>query len=713
MRGDITGNLAFSPSTFENTIGEFTSPSTTQITATATATLTNSTSEFAPCVSRVALPELVISKSSVEVTEGSTATYTVNLPSAPSADVTVKFAVANSSVATVSPTETTFTSTDFSETVTVTPVADDDGDNEATELRHLVSIGSNEFLAAVVPVDVTDDDVPGLTLTSTHTGTTFPTDVSVGHFYDGRIGSTDNPFNEGATTTYTVQLDSQPDGDTTISLSSSDTDALTVSPTSITFTKEGDASDPNKYEWDDPQTVTLTAESDTGAGDEIESVYHEITVDGKDYVLGLVRALIRDTGLPALTYTPGTREVTIGSEGGTATYTIVPATEPASNLAMRIFSSDVDSVTVSPVNHTFTVGTNANWATPLTMTVTGVADGDTFDDIAFIRHRTTFGGDDVSWASVQVTVSDGNRAPFFEDGLETTREVPETAIQGASVGGPITATDLDGDTLTYTLDDPSNLFEIGTNGQITVLADNSLDHEDVQDYSMEVAVTDRTTDGLTDKIEVKVLVTNVNEPPVIARTTGDDALSYPEDTATTRVLHRYTATDPERGTITWSVEGTNGGNFAIDASGNLRFASQPDHETTPSNSITVVATDNGTPVLKAELPVTVTITNVDEPPEITQTSPIAPYPENASFPAGMYSAVDPERATTTFTWTLGGHGQRRLHHQQQRPVAVRQRPGLREPRGLRPQQRIQRPGPRLRRQQDRDAGRGRNRPGCE
>ena len=67
-------------------------------------------------------------------------------------------------------------------------------------------------------------------------------------------------------------------------------------------------------------------------------------------------------------------------------------------------------------------------------------------------------------------------------------------------------------------------------------------------------VEDRTTDGLTDKIDVKILVTNVNEPPTITRTTGDDALSYPEDTATTRVLHRYTATDPERGTITWSVE---------------------------------------------------------------------------------------------------------------------------------------------------------------
>ena len=499
----------------------------------------------------------------------------------------------------------------------------------------------------MLPVEVTDDDAPGLTLTHND----FPDDVSVGYFYDGSL-----ILDEGGTGTYTVKLASEPYGDTTINLSSSDTDALTVSPTSITFTKTADEDlTANKFAWDNEQTITLTAETDSDAGDEIESVYHEITVDGKHYVLGLVRALIRDTGLPALTYTPDTREVTIGSEGGTATYTIVPATEPASNLAMRIFSSDVDSVTVSPLNHTFTVGTSANWATPLTVTVTGVADGDTFDDIAFIRHRTTFDGDDVSWASVQVTVSDGNRAPYFVEGTDTTREIPENAGAGTNVGAPVAALDLNsGDTLTYALEDLSGLFAIDSSGQITVVSDNSLDYETEQDYEVQVIVQDRTTGGLTDKIDVKIRVTNVNEPPTITRTTGDDALSYPEDTATTRVLHRYTATDPERGTITWSVEGADGGDFAIDASGNLRFKSSPDHEAKPTLGITIVATDDGDPVERAELPVTVTITNVDEPPEMTQASPLAPYPENANFPAGMYSAVDPEGATTTFTWTLGG-----------------------------------------------------------
>ena len=53
-----------------------------------------------------------------------------------------------------------------------------------------------------------------------------------------------------------------------------------------------------------------------------------------------------------------------------------------------------------------------------------------------------------------------------------------------------------------------------------------------------------TTDGLTDKIEVKVLVTGVNEPPVIS---GEASPTFNEDAlaSATRVA-RYSATDPER-----------------------------------------------------------------------------------------------------------------------------------------------------------------------
>ena len=550
-RGSSTGNLSFNASTLLNQVGDFTAPTATHITATATDRDMDSTSEFAPCVEPVALPELTISENPVEVTEGGTSTYTVALSALPSADVTVTLAPVDTNVATVSDTTLTFTTANgtTNQTITVTG-ADDDARNEATEIRHSVSFGDNNFPTAVLPVRVTDDEAPVLTLTSTHTTATFPSDVSVGHIYDGIIGSSDTPFNEGDTVTYTVVLTAEPDGDTTISLQTSLSNKLTASPASIIFTKDGEATDPNKYEWDDPQTVTLTAVSDSDAADEIEDVLHEVTIGSSPYTVGRVRAFIRDSNLPALTYTPDTREVTIGSDGGTATYTIVPATEPSSDLAVNLSSSDPDSVTVMPSSMTFTVGTGGNWQTAQDVTVTGVADDDEFNDQAYIRHRTTFSGVELSWASVQVTVTDGNRAPFFEDGLTTTREVPENAGIGAIVGTPVAALDLNtSDTLTYTLDDTSSKFRIdSTNGQITVAASNSLDHETVQDYSVEVVVSDRAADGLTDKIEVKVLVTDVNEPPVI---TGDKMPEFNENT--TGRIGRYSATDPEGDAFTWSL----------------------------------------------------------------------------------------------------------------------------------------------------------------
>ena len=259
------------------------------------------------------------------------------------------------------------------------------------------------------------------------------------------------------------------------------------------------------------------------------------------------------------------------------------------------------------------------------------------------------------WGSVFVTVTDGNRAPYFEEGLGTTREIPETAGQGTNVGDPVTALDLNtSDTLTYSLEDPDSKFAItpsnSVTGQITVAANSSLDYETKQDYSMQVVVSDRAADGLTDKIEVKVLVTDVNEPPVI---TGETAPAFREDASIASTVARYTATDQEGDAFTWSVEGADAGAFSIDAAGNLKFTSQPDHETQEDYNITIVATDDGDPAQAGEFPVSVEVTDVNEAPEVTG-SDTETYQENQDHPVSPYAAIDPEGTSTTFTWTLSG-----------------------------------------------------------
>ena len=190
---------------------------------------------------------------------------------------------------------------------------------------------------------------------------------------------------------------------------------------------------------------------DSDAEDELVDVYHEVLVDGSYYEVARVRAFITDPIFPKLTLSEDSLSV---NEGETNTYTIVPATEPSRSFTLTLESSDTESVTVSPPTMTFTRGTNGNWETEQTVTVTGVQDDDEFDDVATIRHKSTYFGEEYFLGSgVEVTVADGNRAPFFEEGVKITRTVPENSPQGTNVGEPVIATDLNGDTLTYTIED--------------------------------------------------------------------------------------------------------------------------------------------------------------------------------------------------------------------------------------------------------------------
>ena len=184
-------------------------------------------------------------------------------------------------------------------------------------------------------------------------------------------------------------------------------------------------------------------------------------------------------------------------------------------------------------------------------------------------------------------------------------------------------------------------------------------------YNVQVRALDGSLSGTKD---VTVTVQDLNEEPTV---TGDAALSYPENTATTRVLDRYTATDPERSPLTWSVGGTDADAFRIDSSGNLYFDEEPDHES-PTDAggnnvydLQVVATDDGTlgdrtqsqrGIMSASYDVTVTVTNVDEPPVITGDNTIDDYDENGTGDVATYTADDPEdpQGNNPITWTLGG-----------------------------------------------------------
>ena len=252
-----------------------------------------------------------------------------------------------------------------------------------------------------------------------------------------------------------------------------------------------------------------------------------------------------------------------------------------------------------------------------------------------------------------------NRPPEF--GAETaTREVPENTAAGGNVGDPVVARDPDdGDTLTYSLrgaDAGPFTIDSGT-GQIRVGTGTTLDHEATKNsYTVTVSVHDGKGDdgsssaAVDDTITVTITVTDENEPPQI---TGDTTFSYPENG--TDAVHTYAATDPESGSITWSLTGDDAGDFSISNTGELTFRASPDHEApanTGANNIYEVTVQASDGTHTGSLPVTVTVTNVNEPPVFakdTDTRTIAENTEAGEDIGDAFTATDDDSATLTYT----------------------------------------------------------------
>ena len=111
---------------------------------------------------------------------------------------------------------------------------------------------------------------------------------------------------------------------------------------------------------------------------------------------------------------------------------------------------------------------------------------------------------------VTINVTDVNEAPVFTEGTSATRSVAENMAANTNIGTAVTATDVDGDTLTYSLSGTDAAsFDLDTStGQIQTKA--ALDYESKNSYSVTVGVSDGS---LSDTIAVTINVTDVNEPP--------------------------------------------------------------------------------------------------------------------------------------------------------------------------------------------------------
>ena len=254
-----------------------------------------------------------------------------------------------------------------------------------------------------------------------------------------------------------------------------------------------------------------------------------------------------------------------------------------------------------------------------------------------------------------------NNAPTFADGASTSREVAENTPAGQNIGSPVSATDPNGDTLTYALGGTDAAsFDINTaTGQLMTKV--ALDYETKSSYSVAVDAKDAS---ITTSITVTINVTDVavedtpitdNVAPAFASETA--ARSIAENTAAGGAIGTpVTATDSNTGdALTYTLGGTDAASFGINAaSGQLMTQAMLDHETKASYMVMVTATDKAG--LTDSITVTITVTNVNEAPMFADETATRMVDENTAADmmiGDAFMATDPDDGDEVM-YTLGG-----------------------------------------------------------
>ena len=288
----------------------------------------------------------------------------------------------------------------------------------------------------------------------------------------------------------------------------------------------------------------------------------------------------------------------------------------------------------------------------------------TFDD----DNRNAEERESAETGSIGVKANIPPAFPSDEDGMREVEETRGGEVHVAQdIGAPVAATDPDSDTLTYSIKDGSDLFEIDSSGQLRTKA--AVDYEIPRSHrhTIVVQVTDsKDIDGVADTviddtITVTITVTNVDDPPVI---TGLQTVDWPENAAGT--IATYGASDPEGEVTLFDLVDTGDYESFAFLNDRLSFKSTalPDFEGKQQYHIELGATtDPFAPAFDITYAVTINITDVPEPPEITLAAGgsavtvdgnAVTVDENHTADLVDVTATDPEGIHADYTFALGG-----------------------------------------------------------
>ncbi len=234
--------------------------------------------------------------------------------------------------------------------------------------------------------------------------------------------------------------------------------------------------------------------------------------------------------------------------------------------------------------------------------------------------------------TITITVTNTNRAPALA------AIGNKTVAENALLTFTISATDADGDTLTYaatglptgaTFDPPTRTFSWTPS------------YTQSGSYPVTFTATDNGTPVLAANETITITVTNVNRAPALAaignKTVAENAL----------LTFVISATDADGDTLTYAATGLPTGATFTPAT--RTFSWTPTFDQSGSHPVTFTATDNGTPVLAANETITITVTNVNRAPVLAAIGNKT-VAENALL-TFVISATDADGDTLTYAAT--------------------------------------------------------------
>ena len=282
---------------------------------------------------------------------------------------------------------------------------------------------------------------------------------------------------------------------------------------------------------------------------------------------------------------------------------------------------------------------DANNGTDLTFTLTSAPEGMTVSTMGLIQWTPE---NLVTTAQVEVQVADGGESGVLpvtqswtitvaqvNDAPEIASDAITSATEDEAYTYAVVATDIDGDSLSFSLDVAPQGMVISTDGVITWTPANGVDIE-----SVIVAVFDGTVSTTQ---EFVIDVSAVNDAPVITSAANESAT---EDETYSYVV---TAEDIDGDDLTFSLT-TKPAGMTIDAnSGAISW--------TPANNVTseMVTVQVSDGVLTASQTFTIEVTAVNDAPEITS-SPVSVATEDTEYNYTVVAAdVDSDSLTFSLT----------------------------------------------------------------